>query len=202
MSEAPRVETKPKWHSPAHAACKKNSSARKRTNESAPRAANLRWRFHGPSRRANGRGSLQLITARRHDVRSHRAHEPCPPGGEGARAGVSPPHVRRGDHRGGDRCVTHPDPSSRGFSHPGDILGQLRVRAGGRGGPRTPRPRAPPSRGSAMCLDDYVCARCALVGARFALAGARPLVILRPGGSVWPDRDAYDRDRTARGPLD
>ena len=33
MSEAPRVETKPKWHSPAHAACKKNSSERQKTNE-------------------------------------------------------------------------------------------------------------------------------------------------------------------------
>ena len=33
MSEAPRVETKPKLRSPAVAACKKNSSARKRTNE-------------------------------------------------------------------------------------------------------------------------------------------------------------------------
>ena len=41
MSEAPRVETKPKWHSPAHAACKKNSSARKRERTNPRRAPRI-----------------------------------------------------------------------------------------------------------------------------------------------------------------
>ena len=82
--------------------------------------------LHSFLQQGNGKSlcRVPLHTARRHDVRTHRALEPGSSRGEGPRAGLPPQHVRR-QHRRRDRCDTRPAPPSRQSSADIDILGQI-----------------------------------------------------------------------------